>query len=629
MADMLSTGVSALLAYKRALDTTGHNIANVNTEGYSRQRVEFGTNVGQQLGGHYIGNGVHINSIERLQERFVFDQILEAGARQAGLQRMSGLTSQVDRLFSDTATSMSAPLRDFFSAADGVAAEPLSTAARQVMLDQAEDVVARGRLLTDQLNQLESEANQQVSQLANDINDVITDLARLNRDIGLAEASAAGAPANDLRDSRDLQLTKLSEMLSISTVTQDDGSINVFTAKGQPLVIGLQASSVLAAQSGYADGRQELNLQTPSGLQPITSDGSGVLGGINSFRSEVLDPTVAQLGRVMAGLALAANEQQAQGVDLYGNFGAPLFSLPTLSGQPHSSNTGNAQLSGVFSDAASLGTENFELSFDGANWTARGLNTGNNLTISGAGTPADPLLVEGLSFTVSGSANAGDNFQVKAGLNALNNLSVALDDPSGIAAAAPIRSSSSIINQGNGSIDTGTVLDINDPNLLTTATIEFTDPNNFTINGSGPFTFTAGDPIDANGWRVVINGNPATGDQFTVSATPAGSSDNRNALSMANLGTNNILAGGTASVTGTHSSMIARIGSQARSADIQLGAQTAVRGELQNRLEAVSGVNLDEEAANLVKFQQSYQAAAQVIATADTLFQTLIAAVRR
>lgn len=629
MADMLNTSISALLAYKRALDTTGHNIANVNTDGYSRQRVDLATRPGQLIGGNFIGSGVKVAGVERLQERFVFDQILEAGARQAGLQRLSTMTSQVDRLFSDSSTSLAEPLRDFFNAADGVAAEPLSNAARQVMIDQANDLVARGGLLYNQLRQLETESNQQISQLASDANDIMRQIAQLNRDIGLAEGSAAGAPANDLRDERDRQLTALSELMSVSTVAQDDGSINVFSSNGQPLVIGQQANSLLAGPDSYGNGRLSLLLKTPSGNQPLGNAEGGVLGGLTAFRNDVLDPTLARLGRVMASLALGANQQQAQGVDLYGNAGAPLFDLPAFDAASRSSNTGSAALSGQFTDVAGLGSEDFELVYDGANWTARGLTTGSTLSISGSGTAGDPLLVEGLSFTVAGSANAGDRFQVRPGITALRNLSVALDDPSGIAAASPIRTAADIGNLGNGSIDGGSVLDINNPNLGTPATIEFVDPSNYTINGSGPFAYTPGDNIDANGWRVVINGNPATGDRFTVSPTPAGSSDNRNALAMAGLSTANIMAGGSTSITGSHSSLVARIGSQARSTDIQLGAQTAVHGELQSRRDAVSGVNLDEEAANLIRFQQSYQAAAQVIATADTLFQSLIAAVRR
>lgn len=629
MADMLSTGTSALLAYKRALDTTGHNIANVNTDGYSRQRVEFATRIGQNLGGHYIGSGVQIAGVERLQERFVFDQIIEAGSRQAGLERLSTLASQVDILFSDSATSMAAPLRDFFNAADGVAAEPLSTAARQVMLDQSNDLLSRSRLLSSQLGQLESEANQQVAQLAGDISDIASEIAKLNKTIGLAEASAAGSPANDLRDDRDRQLTALSELMSISTVIQDDGSINVFTAKGQPLVIGHQASTLTAVADPYGGGRLDLALQTPSGTQPLGNDSGGVLGGIQVFRDTVLDPSIAQLGKLLAGVALTANAQQAQGVDLYGNPGAPLFNLPNFEAENNSANTGTATLTAAFNDAATLGNENFELRYDGANWTARGLTSGSSLMVSGTGTPADPLLVEGMAVTVSGAANAGDRFRLNTGQEAISAISVALFDPAEIAAAAALRTSASVANTGNGAIDAGSVLDINNPNLNTPATIEFTDPNNYTINGGGPFAYTAGDPIDANGWRVVINGTPSAGDQFTVSPTPAGSSNNANAIALASIGDANILAGGTASINGTQSALVGQIGSKARSAEIQLGAQTAVGNELRSRLGAVSGVNLDEEAANLVKFQQSYQAAAQVIATADTLFQTLIAAVRR
>ncbi|MDX1496194.1 MAG: flagellar hook-associated protein FlgK [Salinisphaeraceae bacterium] len=629
MGDMLSTGVSALLAYKRALDTTGHNIANVNTDGYSRQRVDLTTRVGQNLGRYHIGSGVQIGGVERLQERFVFDQILEAGARQASLERLSTLSGQIDNLFSDNATSMAEPLRNFFDAADGVAAEPLSNAARQVMIEEANSLVSRGQLLYNQLSQLDSESNQQLLQIKDDANNILSDIAQLNRNIALAEASAAGSPPNDLLDERDRQLTALSELMSISTVTQDDGAINVFASNGQPLVVGQQASQLLTTSDPFGGGRLSMALQTPAGPQPLGNVDGGVLGGIQSFRENVLDPAIARLGRITSSVALASNQQQAQGIDLYGNTGADLFNLPDFQADKFSGNTGTADLTATYSDPATLGTEAFELRYDGANWTAVGLNSGSSLSVSGAGTPADPLVVQGMSVTVSGAAAAGDRFQLNPGREALSALSVAMSDPSAIAAASPIRSSASVSNLGAATIDAGTVVDINDPALSTPSTISFVDANNYTIDGNGPFAYTSGNPITANGWQVRISGTAAAGDTFTVSPTPAGSSDNRNALSFGGLGDINLLDGGSASITGAHSAMVASVGTQTRSADIQLGAQTAVRNELQGRLEAVSGVNLDEEAANLIKFQQSYQAAAQVIATADTLFQSLLAAVRR
>ncbi|MGB1581962.1 MAG: FlgK family flagellar hook-associated protein, partial [Nevskiales bacterium] len=499
----------------------------------------------------------------------------------------------------------------------------------QVMLEEANSLVSRGQLLYNQLSQLDSEANQQISHIKDDANNILGDIASLNRSIALAEASAAGSPPNDLMDERDRQLTALSELMSISTVTQDDGAINVFASNGQPLVVGQQASRLLTVSDPFGGGRQELALQTPAGPQPLGMIDGGVLGGIQSFRDNVLDPALARLGRIVSSVALAANQQQAQGIDLYGNPGADLFNLPDFQADKFSGNTGTADLTAAFNDPAALGTEAFELRFDGANWTAIGLSSGSSLNVTGSGTPADPLQVQGMAVTVSGAAAAGDRFELIPGREALGSLSVAMTDPSGIAAAAPIRTSAAVSNLGSASINAGTVTDINNPDLTTPATISFIDANNYTIDGNGPFAYTSGDAISANGWQVNISGTPAAGDSFTVTPTPAGSSDNRNALSFGSLGDINLLDGGSASITGAHSAMVASVGTQTRSADIQLGAQAAVRNELQSRLEAVSGVNLDEEAANLIKFQQSYQAAAQVIATADTLFQSLLAAVRR
>lgn len=628
MGEMLGSATSALLAFKRALDTTGNNIANVNTPGYVRQRVELSERPAQNLGSGFIGSGVQVDGITRLQERFVFDQVLEAGAQASRLERLSTLANQTDKILSDPAMSLATPLNDFFTAAADVAAQPLSTAARQSLLSDADGLLARARLQAQQLNNLDSETNAQIQQLATDANDHLAQLAKLNEAIARARG-ATGQEPNDLLDARDLQLNELSSLLSITATVQDDGSVNVFSASGQSLVIGTQASRFTTTSDSYATGRLELALQTPNGNVPVARVDGGELGGLYDFRRDVLDPARAQLGRVVLGTALAANTQQAAGVDQNGQRGSALFSIPSALVSPNLGNTGSATLSGQWTDAASLGTEPVILSFDGIGWSARGATTGNAFALSGAGTVVSPFQVAGLSLTVSGSAAAGDRFRLESAGSALSNLSVALKDPAGIAAASPIRTAASVSNLGDGKINSGTVLDASNPALQTPVTLQFIDATHYSINGSGSYSYSSGTAIDVNGWRVTLTGAPATGDSFSVSPTGPNSADNRNAQALAALSNQGTLNGGQLSVSGAHSALIGQVGGQARSLGVQLGAQQAIHTELTNRMDSVSGVNLDEEAANLLRFQQSYQAAAQVIAAADQMFQTLLNAVGR
>jgi flagellar hook-associated protein 1 FlgK len=149
------------------------------------------------------------------------------------------------------------------------------------------------------------------------------------------------------------------------------------------------------------------------------------------------------------------------------------------------------------------------------------------------------------------------------------------------------------------------------------------------VNGAGSFTYTAGSDIDVNGWRVQVSGAPAIGDRFTVTNNSSGTGDNRNALQLAAALQKPVLDGGTTSLSDGVSKFVSGIGVTTRQAQVSRDAQAAVHEENKATLDSISGVNLDEEAANLIKYQQAYQAAAQVIRIADTLFQTLLGATGR
>jgi flagellar hook-associated protein 1 FlgK len=208
-------------------------------------------------------------------------------------------------------------------------------------------------------------------------------------------------------------------------------------------------------------------------------------------------------------------------------------------------------------------------------------------------------------------------------------MSVLISDPSRVAAAAPIRTAAAGTNSGSGTISAGEVLDSTNAQLRAPVTIQFLTANTYSINGAGSFAYTAGGNIDVNGWRTQISGAPQVGDTFTISDNTSGTGDNRNALLLSDALKAPVLNGGTTSLGSAVGEFVGGIGVATRQAQVNRDAQNVVHEESLSAKEAVSGVNLDEEAANLLKYQQAYQAAAQLIRVADTMFQTLLAATER
>jgi flagellar hook-associated protein 1 FlgK len=342
------------------------------------------------------------------------------------------------------------------------------------------------------------------------------------------------------------------------------------------------------------------------------------------FRSEMLDPAQNALGRVATGLAMTFNDQHREGMDLNNALGGDFFSYADAVVTARGTSAGT--VSATITDANALTTSDYVVSYDGANWTVTRLSD-NSAVASGAG---PTFSVDGIDITVGGTPAAGDSFLVQPTAAGASGLSVAIADAREIAAAAPIRASRALANTGNASISAGSVLDATDANLLNTVTIDFVSSSQYQINGAGPLiAYTSGADIDVNGWRVQITGTPQAGDTFTVESNAGGSADNRNALLLSGMQKQLTLANGTASYQDAYGQIVADVGSRTRAAEINRDAQSAILDQAVAARESVAGVNLDEEAANIVRFQQAYQAAAQIIAVSDTLFQTLLGAVRR
>ena len=626
MSNLLATGSSALIAFQRALSTVGHNVANINTPGYSRQRVEFEARDATYFGYGYQGNGVQIVDVRRMADSLATSRLLDSGGELARLQQLSTLSSRLDQLFSEKATGISAPWSSFFDSVNALSSNAAGSADRESVLAQANALVTRFRQIDQHLDGLDIEVNAGLTAATDEVNRLAKEIAQLNGQIG-----GSSSPSGDLLDRRDQLISELVAFTGGNAATQDGGLVNVFSAGGQPLVVGAAASTLVTVPDPYRPERLQVALETNG--QRVTLDKralGGQIGGLVEFRTTVLDPAMAELGRIATSLAQTFNEGHRAGMDQYGQMGADFFTLPAPRLSSNANNTGNASLTTSVGSIAGLNAQNVLLRFDGAAWVATHPDTGASIPMTGTGTAADPLVVNGIEVVLaSGTPAANDRFLLQPTAGAAGNLGVAITDPGRIAAATPVKATTDLANTGSGKLSGLKVTDAANAALLAPADIEFIDATQYTINGTGPFAYTPGQTIAYNGWSVVLDGAPAAGDTFSVGPTGANSSDNGNAKLLSNLDDARVLNGGTLTLNGAIGGLTTQVGSAARQADYSAQAQQVIHDQAQAARDAVSGVNLDEEAADLMRLQQAYQAASQIIATADTLFQSLLAATRR
>ncbi|MBT8085180.1 MAG: flagellar hook-associated protein FlgK [Woeseia sp.] len=629
MANLLSTSLSGMLAFQRALETTGNNIANVNTPGYSRQVAEFSTRPGQQTGAGYFGGGTQISTIRRVYDELLGAQVQSSTTSHARFEAMNDLALRLDTLLADPSTGLNSQLQSFFNGVQDIANDPASIPTRQALLGEADGLVLRFSEIDRQLRDLDAELNQRVAAAVSEINQITSSIATLNTQITVGQ-STAGQPPNDLLDQRDLLVRDLAALVSVDTTIQDNGAMNVFVSNGQSLVIGNDSFQLGTRSSEFDASRLEVTFEGPAGSTPLgNSISGGMLGGLSEFRMQVLDPARKALGETAQAMALTFNEQHASGLDLYGNLGGDFFAIDPPEVMVSSGNSGSGTASATISDLASLTGTEYVLAYDGAAYSLTRADNGQAVALTGTGSGADPFVAEGLSIVTGGSPAAGDRLLIRPTIGGAAGISRAITDPQSLAMAAPTRTTASLDNIGSGTISPSAVVDRADAGLLTSSVIEFTGASTYSINGAGTFSYASGDAITINGSEFTISGEPSIGDQFTIEANSAASGDNRNGLQLANLQAVGILDGGTISINESYGQLVTNVGSTTRQVKANLEAQSVVLANAENAQLAKSGVNLDEEAANLLRFQQSYQAVAQVISIASEMFDTLLNATRR
>jgi flagellar hook-associated protein 1 FlgK len=624
----MNTSLTGMLAFQRALEVTSHNIANANTPGYSRQIAEFSSRIGSGNSSGYVGGGVQISTVKRAYDALQTQQLRSSTTTFTRFSALDELASRIDTLLSDSDTGLNSSMQSFFNGLQDVANNPSSIPTRQALLGEANGIAARFQQLDNRLGEIESEVNSRLELAVDDINQLAQNIADINDEISLAQG--VGQPPNDLLDARDRLVMQLSAQVAVTTTIQDDGAMNVFIGSGQSLVLGARANQLDVRASEFDPTRKEVVYRGNAGATTLdTSLSGGNLGGLLEFRAVMLDPARQSLGQTAVAFATSLNEQNAQGMDLRGNLGGDFFSLapPTVLYSSGSTGTGTATAS--FGDLGQLTGADYVLDYDGANYTLTRADTNEVIPMTGSGTPADPFIAAGMQIEVGGAPAAGDSLMIRSGRDVAGSLQNVMSDPQSLALAAPTRASFSSANIGDATISPATVDDITDPALLGTTVIEFTSATTFSVNGAGTYTYADGQPMYINGSQVTIAGNPSVGDQFTVEANYGASGDNSNGLLMADVQSQQILDSGTISINENYGQLISTVGSATRQVQANLDAASAVRTSAEESVLANSGVNLDEEAARLIRYQQSYQAVAQVVAVASTLFDSLLNATRR
>jgi flagellar hook-associated protein 1 len=624
VSNVFGIDISALQAFQQAIAVTSNNVANASTPGYDVESILLGTADPQSTGGIPIGSGVVVQGIGRAYSQAAANQLNTSQSSLGSLNALQNYTSQIDNLFGTTAAGLTSALSNYFNGWSAVANNPTSNAARQALLGDASALAANINSTSTQLNNLNSDVNTRIVSDVQQINSIGAQIATLNQQIATSSGGGTGNAPNELLDQRDQLVSNLSQLVGATTTTNTDGSVNVFVGNGQALVLDGNTTTLTTVPNQYNASQLEISSSTSSGNSISSSITSGDLGGLLTARSQSIDPALNQLGQIATVIAQSANTQQASGLNLNGQLGSSLFSVGGPTATPSSANTDGTTASVGIANIGALTSDNYVLSYNAGAYTLTNATTGANVPVTGAGTAASPLTAAGLSIVLSGTPAAGDKFLIQPTAQAAGSFAVTLTDPSGLAAADAVQTSAADSNSGQASISGATVLDPTNPNLLATTTIQFTSPTTYSVNGAGSFTYTAGSNISLNGWQVQISGAPAVGDQFTVQSNAGGTGDNTNALAMANLQTKGILSNGTISISGAVSGLITAAGSQASQVNTAQTAATAVNTQAQTNVQSVSGVNLDQEAAQLLQWQQAYQASAQALSVANSLFTSLL-----
>lgn len=669
---LYQTGVSGLLAAQQQLATTGHNIANVNTEGYTRQRAEQNASVGLNNGSNYIGSGTYIQDITRLYDQFSHKEQLMNQSNLGNADSLHARLTQLDQVMSTSGNAVVGSLDNFYQALNGVADNPNDSGLRSIVLNQAKILSNDFNELNTNLDNMTKAVNGEIEQVASKISEISKEIAKINETIMHSNGSLQTGQPNDLLDKRDQLISELSEFTRVSTIEDTNGVLTVMIGQGTTLVAGITPLT-LQVNSGDPD-TQKTELRLVSGSSNVAINGTtlgGSLAASFEFRDEHLNQTRTEIDRLAMAISSTLNDSQDSGLDLNGLQGANIFtdinSTQLQQGRvlAHSTNgtTSTTQAQITITDVSKLPTDEFEVRFDAGVFTLYNLTTGGSESLGapGSGTPAGTHTPAppgyGFDFVETGTPTAGDRFSVVPTKNSAALMKTTLTNGNAIAASTAVAVTPSTNNVSDGNIEIINVIDPEAARIYTSTTNNGITVDVFENTITGDFDFRVFNsttpppaaPIAAGsyppGGSAVVDLPPGTpAFQIEISGDLVGSGTNareeftigdafgvgngNHAVAMAKTQEVGVTNGGKETFSNSLAVSTSVVGSKASNANLTADTAQALFTQAYNRNQSTSGVNLDEEAANLLKYQQAYQAASQIISTANTLFDTILSAVR-
>ena len=651
---LLNVGARALLANQVALQTAGHNIANVNTPGYSRQTVVLQTVQGQFTGGGYIGQGVDVQTILRNQSELLTRQSAAAGSVQSADIVRSERLRQLQEVFSGGTGGLGAAINDMMNAFTDVVSAPTDITARTVALTRMDETAARMRSAADRINEIQYTVSEQLQSSITAVNSLAEQMANVNEQI--ARAQGNGQTPNDLLDRRDQIIREINQYVQTTQIPADDGTVGLFVAGSQPLVLGTTATSLSVgdATAFPGSGQTKLFFNRP-GASPIEMDenvlGGGSMSGLLRFSNNDLAEGRNLLGRMAMAIGMSMNEQHNLGLTLDGAMGKDLFALPTsMPGHTNGAGVGTVSFTGPTQFAAS----DYEIRFTTG-------TAGQVVRLSdGKSTPfTDPanlatLQIDGLNFNLTTPGNPGERMLFKPFSTAAANMQALVYSPRDLAVANPVNAAMGTSNSGTLQLaglkatglpnPPGLVLPPNAnpaavPPILGGIQLRFTagPPTTYDVldRGTSPPTtvaaaqpYTPGAPISINGWEIKLQGTPNTGDTVVVGNAMdpqygdmyTRNSGNASAL----MGLRDVKMFDDSTLSDGFAGAIAQVGTRTQSALYAADLSSTIAANLERDRTAISGVNLDEEAAKLIQYQQAYQASSKMIQIAQNIFDSLI-----
>lgn len=681
MASLISIGMSGLTAAQSGLHTTGNNIANADVAGYSRQQNIQTTNGSIRYGQVFIGSGTTLADVRRVYNSFLDNQLRTSTSLNSDAASYLSQITSVDSLLSDANTGITGALQNFFSSLQGLSSKPNDDASRQLLLTNAEALTNRFNTIAAQFKEQNANINGNLKSMTEQVNNLAKTVAALNEQI--AKVAAVNGQPNDLMDQRDETIRQLSELVGVQT-SERNGNIDITLANGQSLVLGTSVNTLTTVTSTTDPSQVSIKLSYNNSTVDVTNSlTGGEIGGLLRYRSETLVPAQNEIGRLALVMADKMNSQLAQGIDKNGEFGAALFSdinnALAMAGRSiamSGNSSGSGNLDVVIKDTGLLSTSDYQVTFTSAtSYTVRKLPDNTSMGAFDLNDDPQPV-IDGFSLNLNGGAvSAGDSFKITPTRNAAANLDVVMTDSKRLALAAPLTATSNSSNTGTGVITQPvltSVLDIADSaqrlelqngikystpvrlvfgdETLTPQTYSVVDSKGNSI-GSGtfvpgqnntlqinvPMVDSTGAPVlDSNNvqktfsFQMDVAGSPKKNDTYTVSLTGAASSDNRNGLSLLELQKAQTVDVGSAtkgvSLTDAYGKLVESVGAKTKQAQMDSSATTAILTQAKASRDSLSGVQLDEEAGNLVKYQQYYTASSQIVKAAQDMFNTLISA---